>query len=82
MAQPHATQDRVNDFVIKLANVNGTGSASANTANWRVDDLQATVATFAVTPPSSVPEPAAAMSSLVVSAAGIALVSRRRRSTT
>ena len=23
-------QDRVNDFVIKLANVNGTGSASAN----------------------------------------------------
>ncbi|MGH8167878.1 MAG: 2-oxoacid:acceptor oxidoreductase family protein, partial [Woeseiaceae bacterium] len=24
------TQDRVNDFVIKLANVNGTGSASAN----------------------------------------------------
>ena len=25
------TQDRVNDFVIKLANVNGTGSASANT---------------------------------------------------
>ena len=31
MAQPHATQDRVNDFVIKLANVNGTGSASANT---------------------------------------------------
>ena len=31
MAQPTATQDRVNDFVIKLANVNGTGSASANT---------------------------------------------------
>ena len=31
MAQPHATQDRVNDFVIKLANVNGTGSGSANT---------------------------------------------------
>ncbi len=31
MAQTHATQDRVNDFVIKLANVNGTGSASANT---------------------------------------------------
>ena len=30
MAQTHATQDRVNDFVIKLANVNGTGSASAN----------------------------------------------------
>ncbi|HVN42901.1 MAG TPA: 2-oxoacid:acceptor oxidoreductase subunit alpha [Steroidobacteraceae bacterium] len=30
MAQPTATQDRVNDFVIKLANVNGTGSASAN----------------------------------------------------
>jgi hypothetical protein len=29
-----------------------------------------------------IPEPAAAMSSLVVSAAGIALVSRRRRSTT
>ena len=29
MAQTHATQDRVNDFVIKLANVNGTGSASA-----------------------------------------------------
>ena len=28
---PQATQDRVNDFVIKLANVNGTGSASANT---------------------------------------------------
>ena len=28
---PAATQDRVNDFVIKLANVNGTGSASANT---------------------------------------------------
>src|SRR5688500_1321268 len=25
------SQDRVNDFVIKLANVNGTGSASANT---------------------------------------------------
>ena len=31
MAQPAKTQDRVNDFVIKLANVNGTGSASANT---------------------------------------------------
>jgi 2-oxoglutarate ferredoxin oxidoreductase subunit alpha len=31
MAQPARTQDRVNDFVIKLANVNGTGSASANT---------------------------------------------------
>lgn len=31
MAQPATTQDRVNDFVIKLANVNGTGSASANT---------------------------------------------------
>jgi len=31
MAQPTAPQDRVNDFVIKLANVNGTGSASANT---------------------------------------------------
>ena len=29
MAEPQA-QDRVNDFVIKLANVNGTGSASAN----------------------------------------------------
>ena len=25
------SQDRLNDFVIKLANVNGTGSASANT---------------------------------------------------
>src|SRR5262245_41297612 len=25
------SQDRINDFVIKLANVNGTGSASANT---------------------------------------------------
>ncbi len=31
MAPPQATPDRVNDFVIKLANVNGTGSASANT---------------------------------------------------
>jgi 2-oxoglutarate ferredoxin oxidoreductase subunit alpha len=31
MAQPATTQDRVNDFVIKLANVNGTGSGSANT---------------------------------------------------
>jgi 2-oxoglutarate ferredoxin oxidoreductase subunit alpha len=31
MAQPARTTDRVNDFVIKLANVNGTGSASANT---------------------------------------------------
>ena len=31
MAQPATNQDRVNDFVIKLANVNGTGSASANT---------------------------------------------------
>ncbi|MET0988947.1 MAG: 2-oxoacid:acceptor oxidoreductase family protein, partial [Steroidobacteraceae bacterium] len=28
---PTNSQDRVNDFVIKLANVNGTGSASANT---------------------------------------------------
>ena len=28
---PAKPQDRVNDFVIKLANVNGTGSASANT---------------------------------------------------
>jgi hypothetical protein len=55
------------------------GSASANTANWRIDDLKATVATLAVTPPSTVPEPATAMSSLVVSTAGIALVSRRRR---
>jgi 2-oxoglutarate ferredoxin oxidoreductase subunit alpha len=27
---PSESQDRVNDFVIKLANVNGTGSASAN----------------------------------------------------
>jgi 2-oxoglutarate ferredoxin oxidoreductase subunit alpha len=32
MAKPASKpQDRVNDFVIKLANVNGTGSASANT---------------------------------------------------
>jgi len=31
MAQPTATTDRINDFVVKLANVNGTGSASANT---------------------------------------------------
>ena len=31
MAKPEAAQVRVNDFVIKLANVNGTGSASANT---------------------------------------------------
>ena len=31
MAQPAKPQDRLNDFVIKLANVNGTGSASANT---------------------------------------------------
>ena len=30
MAKSPAPQDRVNDFVIKLANVNGTGSASAN----------------------------------------------------
>jgi Pyruvate/2-oxoacid:ferredoxin oxidoreductase gamma subunit len=30
MAQSPAPQDRVNDFVIKLGNVNGTGSASAN----------------------------------------------------
>ena len=31
MAPTATTQDRVNDFAIKLANVNGTGSASANT---------------------------------------------------
>ncbi len=31
MAQPAKAPDRVNDFVVKLANVNGTGSASANT---------------------------------------------------
>jgi len=31
MSQHATTQDCVNDFVIKLANVNGTGSASANT---------------------------------------------------
>ena len=31
MAPTTDSQDRVNDFVIKLANVNGTGSASANT---------------------------------------------------
>ena len=30
MVPPKATQERLNDFVIKLANVNGTGSASAN----------------------------------------------------
>jgi len=30
MLKPAEPQDRVNDFVIKLANVNGTGSASAN----------------------------------------------------
>ena len=30
MPQPADSQDRINDFVIKLANVNGTGSASAN----------------------------------------------------
>ena len=30
MLKSTETQDRVNDFVIKLANVNGTGSASAN----------------------------------------------------
>ncbi len=28
---PDRLNDRVNDFVVKLANVNGTGSASANT---------------------------------------------------
>jgi len=31
MPQPADSQNRLNDFVIKLANVNGTGSASANT---------------------------------------------------
>ncbi len=31
MPQPADSQNRINDFVIKLANVNGTGSASANT---------------------------------------------------
>ncbi len=31
MAKPAKAPDRVNDFVVKLANVNGTGSASANT---------------------------------------------------
>jgi 2-oxoglutarate/2-oxoacid ferredoxin oxidoreductase subunit alpha len=31
MPAPADAQDRLNDFVIKLANVNGTGSASANT---------------------------------------------------
>ena len=31
MPIPADSQDRINDFVIKLANVNGTGSASANT---------------------------------------------------
>jgi len=31
MLQSAESQDRLNDFVIKLANVNGTGSASANT---------------------------------------------------
>ena len=30
MAHTASAPDRVNDFVIKLANVNGTGSASAN----------------------------------------------------
>ena len=30
MAKPAKPQDRVNDFVVKIANVNGTGSASAN----------------------------------------------------
>jgi 2-oxoglutarate ferredoxin oxidoreductase subunit alpha len=30
MAKPAKAQDRVNDFVVKIANVNGTGSASAN----------------------------------------------------
>ena len=30
MAKPAKPQDRVNDFVLKIANVNGTGSASAN----------------------------------------------------
>lgn len=63
----------------RLFGFGGAGNASANTANWRIDDLQATVA---ATPPATVPEPAAAMSSLVVSAAGVALVSRRRRITT
>lgn len=31
MLHPADASDRINDFVIKLANVNGTGSASANT---------------------------------------------------
>ena len=31
MPEAASSQDRLNDFVIKLANVNGTGSASANT---------------------------------------------------
>ena len=31
MPDPAGAPDRLNDFVIKLANVNGTGSASANT---------------------------------------------------
>lgn len=66
----------------RLFGFGGSGTASANTANWRIDDLQATVATIAATPPATVPEPAAAMSSLLLSAAGFALVSRRRRVTT
>jgi 2-oxoglutarate ferredoxin oxidoreductase subunit alpha len=31
MPEAAISQDRLNDFVVKLANVNGTGSASANT---------------------------------------------------
>ena len=63
----------------RLFGVGGTGTAAANTANWRIDDLQATVGTIAVAPPSGVPEPGTAMSTIVVGAAGIALAGRRRR---
>jgi hypothetical protein len=65
-------------ITFRLYGYDGTGSASANTANWRIDDLILEASTAALAPePSPVPEPANA--TVPLAAAAAVGLSRRQR---
>jgi len=65
-------------ITFRLYGFNGSGSASANTANWRIDDLTVSATTLALpAEPSPVPEPGSTTIPLMTAAAlGL---SRRQR---
>lgn len=68
-------------ITFRLYGFDGTGTASANTANWRIDDLIVSATTLASPPdPSPVPEPAS--TTIPLAAAAALALSRRQRTET